>query len=85
MKSPMILNAGYISDEDKKLYSDLRVLKSGAGFYIGTTYYNKEGGFIEPGSRDSQYFKTEVEAKAFLKSIESLDDAEAAFWLRKNP
>lgn len=39
MKSPLITNMPYI--KDKHLYSDMQVLKSGAGYYIGTLY-NKE-------------------------------------------
>ena len=73
MKSPMVQNAGYIPADEKGQYSDLQVLQSGAGFYIGTLFTNKEGPveFTEPGSRDTEYFATREEAEAELKRIES--------------
>ena len=63
MKSSMIMNASYI--KDKARYSDLMVLKSNAGYYIGTMYNNPMG-FKEPGSRDSQYFAKREEAQQAL-------------------
>ena len=41
MKSPLVESADYI--KDKENYSDLQVLMSGAGYYIGTVYNNPEG------------------------------------------
>lgn len=46
-------------------FSDLQVLKSGGGWYIGTIYTAPEG-FIEPGSRDSEYFPSEAAAATAL-------------------
>lgn len=46
-------------------YSDLQVLRSAAGWYVGTTHYNKKG-FYEPGSRESEYFRTHHDAHAAL-------------------
>lgn len=64
MKSPMVEGLDCI--KDKENYSDLEVLCSGAGFYIGTMYHNPEG-FWEPGSRDSwDYYQTREEAQAAL-------------------
>ncbi len=63
MKSPMVTQADYIADKGR--YSDLQVLQSAAGYYIGTVYENPEG-FTEPGSRDSDYFKTKEQAEAEL-------------------
>jgi len=37
MKSHMIALASYI--KDKESYSDLQVMHSGAGYYIGTVYH----------------------------------------------
>lgn len=52
--------------ENESRYSDLRVLRSGAGWYVGTTYNNPDG-FIEPGSRESEeYYPTEEAAQAAL-------------------
>jgi len=61
MRSPLIENASYI--KDKHLYSELQVLRSAAGYYIGTVYHNPEG-FAEPGSRDSvSYYSSEETAQ----------------------
>lgn len=46
-------------------YSDLQVLSTNAGWYIGTVHHNPEG-FVEPGSRDSPYYATEAEAQRRL-------------------
>lgn len=67
MKSPMVEDADYISD--KTGYSELQVLQSGAGYYIGTIYTNPSDGCQEPGSRDSDYFATEEQAKKYLAGI----------------
>ena len=72
MKSPMIQNAEWINEDDKKNYSDLKVLKSNAGYYIGTEYSDTElPGFNEPGSRDTEYFKSEKEANTELFLLET--------------
>lgn len=71
MKSPMVESASYVNDAER--YSDLQVLQSGAGYYVGTMYENPEG-YQEPGSRDSDYFATREGAEAYLASIVE-DDA----------
>ena len=38
MKSPMVMAASCI--EDTNFYSELKVMKSNAGYYIGTEYHN---------------------------------------------
>lgn len=70
MKSPAIKNADYISESEKGNYGPLTVMHSGAGWYVGT-YYTAPDGFVEPGSRDSDYFRTEKEAAAHLKLMEA--------------
>lgn len=65
MKSILIIDASYIPKSERAKYSDLQVMKSAAGFYIGTTYNNEEG-FQEPGSRDSCYFHTKEVAEKVL-------------------
>lgn len=82
MKSPMVTNGSYI--KDKGNYTDLQVLRSGAGYYIGTLYNNPDG-FQEPGSRDSDYFETEEQAKGYLDTLEQTDDDIAAIVLRNHP
>jgi len=66
MKSPMVENAEYL--DNKGRYSELQVLQSGAGYYVGTMYHNPEG-YEEPGSRDSDYFGTYEEAEEYLRKI----------------
>ena len=70
-----------IPENEKEGYTDLQVLQSGAGWYIGTLYNNPLG-FVEHGSRDSGYFATKEEAAAALKFIE---DENATYMLRRNP
>ena len=69
MKSPMVQNAPYIPKSEKCCYSDLQVMKSAAGYYVGTIYTDPKDGFKEPGSRDSDYFATQEEAEQELKDI----------------
>ena len=49
--------------EDRKDYSELQVLKSAAGYYIGSLYQDGS-----PGTRDSEYFPTEEAAHDALRS-----------------
>lgn len=87
MKSPMVTNADYI--KDKSGYTDLQVLKSAAGYFIGTLFEERDDTgkvvFVDMGSRDSDYFKTEKEAKAYLKTIESSGEGVAEMVLRNHP
>ena len=46
--------------------SAFKVLKSGAGWYIGTTHIDEEYGYEEPYSRESLYFATKAQAEAAL-------------------
>src|SRR5690349_11677575 len=65
MKSPMVETAAYIQDQGH--YSDLKVLRSAAGWYVGTIYTDANG-FPMPGSRDSGYFAEREEAEGFPQS-----------------
>lgn len=56
-----------ISNEELKYYSKLMVLQSAAGFYIGSLYQEDPNDPV-PGTRDSQYFRTEAEAIAAFQS-----------------
>lgn len=66
----MVESAEYISE--KTGYSELQVLQSGGGYYIGTMYngIDEYGPFEEPGSRDSDYFKTYEAAERYLRILE---------------
>ena len=59
MKSPQVAK---LSDADR--YSDLRVLSSNAGHYVGSTY-----GDGEPGTRDSGYYPNREAAERALSQI----------------
>ena len=78
MRSPQV--AAHHSDE-KGRYSELQVLQSAAGFYVGTVYHAPEG-YTEPGSRDSGYFKTREDAQKFLDYTNGSGDTD---FLRKDP
>lgn len=85
MKSPMVQNNDYIADKDA--YSDMQVLQSGGGWYVGTLYTNTEDSsfkYQEPGSRDTDYFATKEDAEKFLLRLES-GDKEAIAMLRIRP
>lgn len=60
--------------------SNLQVLKSAAGWYIGRSYFDLEFGFVGPYSRESGYYSSEEEAKADLtnQSFEVRDCIENA-------
>lgn len=65
-------------------YSTLRVLRSAAGWYVGTLYeeFDHKGQKVweEPGSRDSiGYFNTPEDAAAELAQMEGGDLSEARF------
>lgn len=70
MRSPMVQDCDPVNEHK---YSDLQVLKSAAGYYIGTIFTNGEDdefpGLEEPGSRDSyDYYPTEEAAKHALNT-----------------
>ena len=50
------------------MYSELMVLSSGAGYYIGRLYTEEEG-FQVPGTRESGYFRTAEEAQEKLDNM----------------
>lgn len=79
MQSPMVKNLDYINN--KKGYSELQVLRSQAGWYVGTTY--TEDGVTEPGSRDSGYFPTREEADQYLDIVLSAENPQE--YLRDQP
>jgi hypothetical protein len=83
----MVENAEYI--KDKSGYTELMVLSSAAGYYVGTMFNEVDATgrlvFQEPGSRDSGYYRTEQEAARFLASLQIVGDDCAAAMLRKHP
>lgn len=86
MKSPMVTNLEGLTN--RQHYSDLQVLHSDGGYYVGTVFTNvlPDGrSWQEPGSRDSGYFAKEEEAKLFLAEVERLGFDVAALMLRKTP
>jgi hypothetical protein len=68
MKSPQI---AHLPAEEQALFSELKVLKSAAGFFVGSSY-NNPAGFQEPGSRDTEYFQTREQAERRLTLINTV-------------
>ena len=50
-------------------YSEQMVLRSAAGWYIGTMFWDAEYMFWCPGSRDSGYFASELDAQRVFNRI----------------
>jgi len=67
MRSPQVEKAASIAADQKRRYSDLQVLQSPAGYYVGTTFDGDHG--PEPGSRDSFYHPTREAAEQSLRLI----------------
>ncbi len=90
MRSPMIKHGDFLTEGEKGRYTEMKVLRSGAGYYIGTLYEERDAAgnltWQEPGSRDSPcYFATEVEAERYLKTMEIAGDGAAELVLRLDP
>jgi hypothetical protein len=89
MRSPMIENAPYIDAADKTKYSDLKVMRSGAGWYVGTDYTqgpdDEFPGLVEPGSRDTEYMASKDEAEMTLILFEKMGPEKAALFMRMHP
>jgi len=64
----------YADEQSEHLYTELQVLQSAAGYYVGTLY--KEDFGLVPGSRDSDYFATAEEAEKYLQSLLNNDPEE---------
>lgn len=71
MKSFQVMNC--IPEDEQTNYSDLQVLQSAAGYYIGTIH--DDGGFKEPGSRDTNYFSKKSTAEKALAILEAAYEA----------
>lgn len=54
-------------------YSELQVLSSAAGWFVGTTHKESDNHLAEPGSRDTCYFGTHAMAQYALKTLEFLN------------
>ena len=60
---------GFIDDIMRGYELPLQVLRSAAGFYVGTEYYDAEFGCLVPNSRDSDYFATREQAQTYLSQL----------------
>jgi hypothetical protein len=77
MRSPMLIAMGL----DTYAISALQVLRSAAGYYIGTS-----DTFLDcPMSRDSGYYSTHEEAYQDLAAFECMTPEVAATYLRIHP
>ena len=77
----MVTNLTEIPNKDS--YTELRVLKSPAGYYVGTMYWDAEYEMWDRGSRDSDYFSTEADAARYLQMVESVANPQE--YLRQYP
>ena len=71
--------------ETRANYSELQVLRSNAGWYVGTLYTDPETGLTEPGSRDSGYYPNQAEAQKALSLLVTLGGDTAAKLTRQRP
>ena len=71
IKSKIITNADYLTDKEKSSFTELQVLHSNAGWYVGTMYEerDKDGNVLwtEPGTRDTDYFRSQADAERYLR------------------
>jgi hypothetical protein len=83
MRSLQIKNVVPLAEQDQ--FSDLKVMKSGAGYYVGTTYTDPATGYSEPGSRDTDYY-TKEDAERVLAALEKFEKDMNGFeqWLIVN-
>ena len=51
--------------------SNLKVMRSGAGYYLGRTCIDKEHGFEEPYSRETGYMKKE-DAEKLWQAVDTM-------------
>jgi hypothetical protein len=59
----------YVPVNEQPYYTDLQVMRSAAGFYVGTVYVGEDG-FQEPGSRDTCYVPHKEQAEKMLAILE---------------
>lgn len=59
----------YPNDFDGERVSDLKVMKSAAGWYIGRSYWDQEFGFDGPYSRESGYYGDPMQAQEELDQM----------------
>ena len=64
IKGETILSGAPVQDN----ISDFKVMRSAAGWYIGTTCIDPEFGCEFPNSRETGYFATKEEAEAELRT-----------------
>ena len=58
----------YPNDFEGDRVSNLKVMKSAAGYYIGRSYWDEEFGFDGPYSRESGYYATAEDAQLDLEA-----------------
>ena len=72
LKSLQVRNTYSLHAPEPASYSRLQILKSPAGYYLGTIYIDPEHLFEEPGSRDTTYFQTLDQAVRALEYMTTL-------------
>lgn len=72
LKSLQVRNTYSPGAIEPSSYSRLQILKSPAGYYLGTIYIDPEHLFEEPGSRDTTYFPHLDQAVRALELLTTL-------------
>jgi len=72
LKSLQVRNTYSPGAIEPSYYSRLQILKSPAGYYLGTIYIDPEHLFEEPGSRDTTYFPKLEQAIRALELLTTL-------------
>ena len=67
----MMESRGTLTRGEFKKYGPVTILKSPAGYYLGTNYH-AEGGAIHPGSRDTKYFGSTEEASVAMENYKDI-------------
>ena len=82
LKSLQVRNTYSLHAPESSNYSRLQILRSPAGYYLGTIYIDPDHLFEEPGSRDTTYFpriEDAIRALEFMTSLSISGNSEYPF------
>lgn len=66
----MLLGETILSGAPTDGVSEFKVMQSGAGYYVGTTFFDPDINCQVPNSRETGYFRTYEEAEKALHTFE---------------
>ena len=74
LKSKIVTEANYLTAKEKSGFTELQVLHSNGGWYVGTLYQEKDKNgnvlWTEPGTRDTDYFNSQEDAARYLRIMQ---------------